>query len=194
MSIRKERIERGKKLWRYERENLVNGLLVAAAILTLSTAQALLTGFHPFISASNVWLFIWVNNSIVSLVFYVITWFISFGSSVAAERCVKVWTFDCGLWRRIRGRLLLQGIGTYGLLMPFMILHSMRTYSIAPWFGVIYGLENVYGFFELAGFLMASIAGPYTTKHKILGMSLLTGGILLLLSGAFLESVLPLPK
>jgi len=40
--LKRERIERGKKLWEYEKENITNGSLVIISILILGFAQSLL--------------------------------------------------------------------------------------------------------------------------------------------------------
>ncbi len=184
----RERIERGKKLWRYEKENVTNGALVITSILILGAAQSLLLRLYSHLETSFLWAFIWVNNLIVSLDFFIISWFISFGSSVAMRRCRELRTFDCWLWEKIVDKPFIQGVGIYLILMPFLILHSLSAYAPGVWIGIVFGLIKIYGFFELSGFLLMSLSGAYISRSRALGLFLSVLGELLLLIGAVIES------
>lgn len=188
MGLKRNRVEKGRMLWRYESKNVIHGALVIASILILGAAQSMLIKLFPHRNPSLYWLFIWVNNIIVSLDFFIISWFIGFGSTVAVGRCVKVRTFDCVIWERIAGKPLIHGLGVYSILMPFLMLHSLKTYTPGIWVGIAYGLANIYGFFELSGFLLSSLSGAYTARSRPLGISLMLSGLILLLTGAIIES------
>ncbi len=188
MVLSKDKIERSKKLWRYEKENVTNGALVITSILILGAAQSLLMRLYSHLETPFLWVFIWVNNLIVSLDFFIISWFIGFGSSVAMRRCRKLHTFDCWLWKKIVDKPFIQGVGVYLILMPFMILHSLSAYAPGVWTGIVFGLIKIYGFFELSGFLLISLSGAYISRSRALGVSLSVSGELLLLSGPLIES------